>query len=197
MSKLILIGIIANMISICITEDLINKGFNNLNKTGQSFIRSIDNDAYRHIARSLQSTCDSFNCPPTQGYCKGDRCICLEGYLTVIDKDNFKYCNYEQKKTMWSLLFESFGFIGVGHFYAGRIWAGILKLVLFYVIICYGSQFVITFMKENTDTDTAYYIKLIISASCLSIPVLWHLVDLYKFATNQYLDGNAMPMLNW
>jgi hypothetical protein len=52
-------------------------------------------------------------------------------------------------------------------------------------------------MKENTDTETAYYIKLLISAACLAVPLVWHLIDLYKWANNQYLDGNGYPLLDW
>ena len=147
--------------------------------------------------RFLQTICEPSICPPGHGYCKGNKCICLDGYISVMDKKNHKYCNYEQKHMMTALLLESFGFIGFGHLFTGRVFAGILKLIVFYVIICYGSQFVIQFMKGDNDTERAYYVKLIISASCMCLPVIWHLIDLYRFATNQYLDGNGQPMKNW
>lgn len=147
--------------------------------------------------RLLQSPCNSENCPLTQGFCREDQCICLDGFMTIPNGVDYKYCNYKQKNIIVALLLESFGFIGFGHFYAGRIFYGLVKLICFYVIICYGSQFVIAFMKENSDTETAYYIKLAISTSCLGVPVLWHLIDLYKWATNQYLDGNAQRMEGW
>jgi hypothetical protein len=148
--------------------------------------------------RNLQSNaCNTDNCPSNGGYCKGERCICLDGYLTVKDVMDTKKCNYKQKQIIVGLVLESFGLIGFGHFYAGRIFYGFVKLILFYVIICYGSQFVIQFMKEASDTETAYYVKLGISTACLGVPVLWHLIDLYKWATNQYLDGNGYQMLGW
>jgi TM2 domain-containing membrane protein YozV len=147
--------------------------------------------------RILQGVCTPENCPASGGFCKGDRCVCLEGYLTQKDPMNHLFCNYKQKNVMVGLLLECFGLIGFGHFYAGRIFQGLLKLILFYVIICYGSQFVIQFMKEASDTETAYYVKLAISTSCLGVPVIWHLIDMYKWATNQYLDGNELPMQSW
>lgn len=166
-----------------------------------SAIRSLSNEIVdiHDISklRLLQNTCSAENCPASNGFCKGDRCVCLEGYITHKDPINHGYCNYKQKNVMVSLLLECFGLIGFGHFYAGRIFPGLLKLVLFYVIICYGSQFVIQFMKESSDTETAYYVKLAISASCLGVPVVWHLIDLYRWATNQYLDGNELPMQSW
>jgi TM2 domain-containing membrane protein YozV len=149
------------------------------------------------LLRNLEVTCTYDICPPTQGYCKGEKCVCLEGFITIVNEKSTTLCNYKQKNVMVSLLLESFGLIGFGHIYAGRFLAGIVKLVCFYVIICYGSQFVIVFMKENTDTDAAYWVKLLISAACLTIPVIWHLIDLYKWSNNSYLDGNGQQLLNW
>lgn len=170
-------------------------------KSSQSKLTSITNiNSLSENKRILEVDyeCNSRTCPSGQGICKGGTCVCLEGYITVYDNKNLGVsCNYQQKKTMWALLIESFGLVGFGHIYAGRIFAGIVKIIVFYVIICFGSQFVITFMKENSDTDTAYYVKLLISSGCLCLPIVWHLVDLYNFAANNYLDGNMMPMLNW
>jgi hypothetical protein len=143
-----------------------------------------------------QAICESV-CPPSKGVCRGGRCNCLDGYITAIDENNHLQCNYDQKNMLYSLLLESFGLIGFGHFYAGRVMPGLIKFIVFYIIICFGTQFVISFMKEDHDTDTAYYVKLLISAACLGFPVVWHIIDLYKFATNQYLDGNGQPMKDW
>jgi hypothetical protein len=180
---------IISLISIVILTNVFASNINLITNT-----QTLNN--YRLL---LELECNSRTCPSGQGICKGDTCVCLEGYLTRLDIKNTEgvYCNYQQKKTMWALLIESFGLVGFGHIYAGRIFQGIIKMIVFYIIICFGSQFVITFMKENTDTDTAYYVKLIISSACLCLPVIWHLIDLYNFAANNYLDGNGMPMLNW
>ena len=157
----------------------------------------IENKDSQRFNRQLQSTCNSVNCPSLQGFCKTDKCICLDGYMTVSDNNNFKFCNYEQKQSIVALLLESFGLFGVGHLYAGRVYYGLSKIFCFFVFICLGSQFVITLLKEESDTEIAYYVKLLISLGCLGVPILWHLIDLYKWANNMYEDGNNQPMMSW
>ena len=166
-----------------------------------SIIISIQNKYagnYILVSRELdQSNCNYITCPTLQGYCKADKCVCFEGYLNFSTDGEKKYCNYKQKSAITALLLETFGLIGFGHFYAGRVFSGFLKIVCFYVIICYGTQFVIQFMKENTYSDIAYYIKIIISVVCIGTPLVWHFIDLYNWASNNYLDGNGMPLLDW
>jgi hypothetical protein len=139
--------------------------------------------------------CNDIICPPHQGYCRADKCECLKGYLTI--KDEKKYCNYKQKNTITALLLETFGLIGFGHLYAGRFFNAFIKLIIFYGIICFGFQFVIQLLKENSDSDLANYIKIGISLTCFGIPIIWHFLDLYYWAFNKYLDGNGMPLLDW
>jgi TM2 domain-containing membrane protein YozV len=152
---------------------------------------------FKILKRMLMSKCNVENCFPDSGICKGEKCFCLEGFLTVPMKGDHRSCNYQQKKIIYSLLLESFGFIGFGHIYAGRYFNGFLKLIWFFVNIFYGVQFVMVLMKENSDTDAAYYIKMLISLACVSVPILWHFIDLYKFSNNLYFDGNNLPMHNW
>lgn len=149
------------------------------------------------IGVGQDNKCNYLICPSDQGFCKADKCVCLEGYLSVQNEKTDKYCNYKQKNIITALLLETFGLIGFGHLYAGRVFNGILKLFCFYIIICYGSQFVIQFMKENTDSDIAYYIKLGISVICIGTPLVWHFIDLYNWANNNYKDGNGLPLLDW
>ena len=163
------------------------------------FISSFSKEVIHINTRQLSnSLCNHSNCPNQQGYCRADRCVCFEGYLTFHEnsEDDEIFCNYNQKRVMTALLLESFGLFGFVHLYCGRIFIGIIKLVMFYVIICYGTQFVIQFMKESTDYEITYYIKIIISLMCLGTPLVWHFVDLYNFSTNNYLDGNGMELLD-
>jgi len=175
---------------------------NDFNMRKQSEIINLNNHLDREtdfqiLKRMLMSKCSVENCYPNSGVCKGEKCFCLEGYLTIPMKNDFRSCNYSQKKTIYALLLESFGLIGFGHLYAGRYFNGILKLLWFFVNIFYGVQFVLVFMKENSDTDAAYYVKMVISLACISIPIIWHFIDLFKFSNNHYLDGNDIAMLNW
>ena len=165
--------------------------FQNINN-----LKYVDKD-YPVLKRMLMSKCNVENCSPTQGICKGEKCVCLDGFLTLPMKNDHKSCNYSQKKVIFALLLESFGLIGFGHIYAGRIFNGILKFIFFYSIIFFGTQFVVVIMKEDSDTPHAYYFKMFICGAIISIPVIWHFVDLYKFSTNQYLDGNDIHMINW
>ena len=98
---------------------------------------------------------------------------------------------------MIALLLETFGLIGFGHLYAGRFFNAFIKLIIFYGIICFGFQFVIQLLKENSDSELANYIKIGISLTCFGIPIIWHFLDLYYWAFNKYLDGNGMPLLDW
>ena len=145
--------------------------------------------------RLLMSSCNSENCFPFQGICKGEKCVCLEGYLTIPVPGESHSCNYAQKKVIYSLLLESFGLIGMGHIYCERWVNGLLKIIWFFINIFYGVQFVLAFMKENADTNTAHYVKVFISLGCLSIPVIWHFIDLYNFSNGNYKDGNGVELL--
>lgn len=164
----------------------------------------VSNNSFRYLdmddenEKDLNITCSETTCPPGKGLCNiNNQCVCKSGYITVDDPKDPRFCNYTQRKLIYALLLESFGFIGFGHLYVGRTMVGLIKLFSFYIIICYGTQFVISFMKQDTDTETAYYIKVIISLTCLLVPVIWHLVDLYNFANNKYLDGNNHQMKDW
>jgi hypothetical protein len=169
----------------------------------QSSIKNLFNEEFQEYNRSvnydrlLQTSCNPDNCPAKQGYCKSDKCVCLEGYITVSGQTDFKFCNYKQIESIVALLLESFGLFGFGHLYAGRTYYGLSKILCFFIFICLGSQFVITLLKEESDTMIAYYVKLLISLGCLGVPIAWHLVDLYKWANNMYMDGNNQPMMNW
>jgi hypothetical protein len=159
----------------------------------QIYNQKLDN-LFPEISVTL-GNCNDIICPPHQGYCRADKCECLKGYLTI--KDEKKYCNYKQKNTITALLLETFGLIGFGHLYAGRFLNAFFKLIVFYAIICFGFQFVIQLLKENSDSDLANYIKIGISISCFGTPIIWHFLDLYYWAFNKYLDGNGMPLLDW
>lgn len=190
--------------SLCLIIILVDILFvnNQSNFRGNSELYSLDEYSFKDsdfqaLKRMLMSKCNVDNCNPNQGNCKGEKCVCLEGYLTIPTKNDHRSCNYARKKAIYALLLESFGFIGFGHIYAGRLFNGILKMIWFFVNIFYGVQFVLVFMKENAETDAAYYVKMIISIACVSVPIIWHFIDLYRFSNNLYLDGNDIPMLNW
>mgnify|MGYP000897500587 CR=1 FL=1 len=174
---------------------------NNKNRNkNRNILLSIKESTYRDadflkLKRMLMSSCNSENCFPLQGTCKGEKCVCLEGYLTIPTPNEPHSCNYVQKKVIFALLLETFGLIGFGHIYCERYYYGFIKIIWFFINIFYGVQFVMAFMKENVDTNAAHYVKLVISLICLSIPVIWHFVDLYNFSIGDYKDGNGVDLL--
>jgi hypothetical protein len=188
---------LTNVIFILNTIRIIKTKITELNPKN---IISVEDSTYRntdfHVAkRLLMSSCNSENCFPFQGICKGEKCVCLEGYLTIPIPNEPLSCNYQQKKVIYSLLLESFGLIGIGHIYCERYFNGLFKMIWFFINIFYGVQFVLAFMKENSDTNTAHYVKVFISLGCLSIPVIWHFIDLYNFSNGNYKDGNGVELL--
>ena len=198
--KFILYINIIQIINTKITEIISNTNTNtNLNKNSENIL-SIKESTYRDldilkIKRMLMSKCNPENCFPFQGNCKGEKCFCLEGYKTLPTPTENRSCNYVQKKVIFALLIESFGLFGFGHIYCERYYEGAIKIIWFFINIFFGVQFVMAFMKETVDTDAAHYIKVMISIGCLSIPVIWHFVDLYNFSNGNYKDGNGIELL--
>ena len=175
---------------------LLNK--KNFEKKNKNYDEEIDNNII-YVGRKLTSFCNYLICPEGNGFCRADRCVCLPGYVTYNEKEekNKKFCNYKQKSVLTALILESIGLIGCGHLYAGRIFSGFFKIIIFYAIICFGTQFVIELLKESSETDFAFYVKNAISIGCIGTPLIWHFIDLYNFAFNKYLDGNGIPMKDW
>ena len=76
--------------------------FQNINN-----LKYVDKD-YPVLKRMLMSKCNVENCSPTQGICKGEKCVCLDGFLTLPMKNDHKSCNYSQKKSNFCPSFGKF-----------------------------------------------------------------------------------------
>ena len=100
------------------------------------------------------------NCPLNQGMCVGDFCQCLDGFYSLLDPKLLPgqqiYCNYEQINVYKPLIMEIF-LPSVGHFYVGKYWLGLIKLILLityvscsYLIYGYFGvpRFIISIMKK-------------------------------------------------
>ena len=121
-----------------------------------------------------ESYCNYKVCPPNKGYCKVDTCICFEGFMTNKEELPQVYCNYEQKHTMTALLLETFGLIGFGHIYSGRYGSGILKMIIFYAIICFGTQLRTGIDKSLIHNNLAHRFR------CCVLYKDSYLIDLYR-----------------
>jgi hypothetical protein len=82
--------------------------------------------------------CSPSNCPPLQGICEKNVCICSKNFKTVNNQYIKSYginCNYQIKYKLIAFLLELFFPIGVGHIYAEKTNMAILKFTLFVIFI--------------------------------------------------------------
>ena len=80
------------------------------------------------------------NCPYNKGFCVDTKCECIEGFWSFMDKslppEKQIFCNYEQINLYIPLFFE-FLLPSLGHFYVGKYFFGIIKLIL--LAMCFGA----------------------------------------------------------
>ncbi len=156
------------------------------------------------------------NCPFNQGVCVGATCECLEGYKTFYNPqlapEQQTYCNYKQIHHLIPLTLEFF-FPGIGHFYVGKYWFGLIKLILALVSFCssyylYGEMKVPNYIEAlkktilNTILETLsrggdgnkFYdvVQFCFNVTFHPFWVFWAF-DLYMYFTKTYFDGNGMP----
>ena len=74
------------------------------------------------------------NCPYNKGFCVDTRCECIDGFWSLMDKslppEQQTFCNYEQI-SLYIPLFLEFILPSLGHFYVGKYFFAIIKLLLF------------------------------------------------------------------
>ena len=158
------------------------------------------------------------NCPYNQGICVGNTCECLAGYKTLFNKDTpiskRINCNYKQINHFIPLILEFF-LPGIGHFYVGKYWFGIIKLILaiasFYSVYYVFSEmrfpgFIYTFKKITTDTiyDGVCFCKTginsidicqkIFNITFYPLELFW-LFDIFMYFFKVYNDGNGIPLV--
>ncbi len=134
--------------------------------------------------------CNKENCFPTQGACVSTtNCRCMRGYANV-PKVSPRACSYVQKKQLTAFLLEFFLASGIGHFYRGLWWFGLIKLLISLVLP-------ILFCSLACCIDcikTGSFIMNIIFPIVIGI---WWLVDIILFGINFYHDGNGIPLEKW
>lgn len=98
----------------------------------------------------------------------------------------------------------------MGHLYAGRLVAGLIKLafaMLFCVVYCSLKFYlhnedktdIFSSANENPEAesaDTEKYLGVLFCLICCGL-FLWQIVDLVLFGINKYNDGNGIPMSSW
>jgi hypothetical protein len=141
------------------------------------------------ISDEINPLCNQFNCK--EGNCFDNLCVCDYGYTTLKNSPTNIQCDYKKKERIIAVLLEFFFPIGIGHFYVGKYFTGLLKLSLFVIIL----------LSISTGICFSYYSKNSVIAPffilCLStlIFVIWYLVDIVKFSFGYYLDGNGIELI--
>ncbi len=160
------------------------------------------------------------NCPLNQGICVGGACQCLDGYKTLLNKalpqEEQIFCNYKQINHFIPLALEFIPGIGLGHFYIGRYWLGIIKLCLAITFIScikyihnelklpsYFMSIRITILNKLDDffmRSASHGISCIQIAGLLfnftfyPFLIFW-IFDIFMFFMNSYNDGNGIPLI--
>ena len=155
-------------------------------------------DIYEQRLRYLTNDCNNLICSLPGGLCsKEGKCQCFQGYITVQSQTDHKLCNYAQKKQFIAFILEMFGLVGFGFIYIGYYFRGFMKIFVLSLIIICGTQFIIVFLKEKSDTQAAYFFKLALSCCCICFPIFWHFFDLVNLAYSNYNDNNGIPLESW
>ena len=161
------------------------------------------------------------NCPLNQGICVGGTCQCLNGYKTLFNNalslEQQIFCNYQQINHFIPLALELIPGIGLGHFYIGRYWLGIIKLCLAITFVScsiylynelkipsYVEAIGKTILNKIIDTDDLQssrggismrdIAQILFNATFHPFWIFW-LFDLYMFFMKSYNDGNNIPLI--
>ena len=133
-------------------------------------------------------------CNPENMICKDEvrkhHCSCKEGYITYPDdEENFKFCNYKQKKQLIAFLLEFCVGFGAGHFYRNEYTMASLKLVAFILGLVFIFSFPVTAKCiSDCDCDALAIILSIFYYLYLCGLAFWYIWDLVYFGNNDYLD---------
>jgi hypothetical protein len=137
--------------------------------------------------------CSYENCPFSQGVCYDNKCLCAYGFKTLSSASEPQInCNYHQKSKMTAFLLEFFFPFGLGHYYAGKFYFAIAKLVLFVFLFC-------NFCGELVCMNLRIF-KLFICSTLFAIAFscMWltfQSIDLLCYLTGLYNDGYGISMI--
>jgi hypothetical protein len=144
--------------------------------------------------------CSETNCKSPNGQCTDQTtCRCNYGFAQIKEtfaKLNETSCSYELKSQQTFFAIELFTWIGAGHFYAGRMINGIVKLtyLLFVILLdCLLKKLCFNKVIGTKGQKTA----LILIYTLYSTILAWQIADIILIGINQYKDGNGYPLKSW
>ena len=139
--------------------------------------------------------CSPSNCPPLQGVCDKNVCVCAKDYATVDNEYIKSYgisCNYQTKTKFIAFILELFFPIGVGHIYAEKTYMAILKFCLFLVFIfSFCGELCCLKSKINS---CLIFLSVIFILDFLAWMIV-QLIDIVSYGLGYYTDGNGVPMI--
>lgn len=167
---------------------------NNLNRpmntTDRIVVQQYDQYGYKF------APCYQTNCDDIHGTCISQNiCKCNKEYAEVTP--GLLACQYERKKESLAFLLEFLFFIGVGHFYSGRIVYGLVKLIYIVLVIifdcCIRKKLFLKF-----DYNSKFQVLTMTTVFVLYFTILlWQIIDLCLIGLISIKDGNGIPLQSW
>ena len=125
-------------------------------------IRAIFIALILNLISSINNICiEGENCPIGKGYCNIDKCVCLNNYWSLNNKENSSpiiYCNYKKYNRFLISIIELF-LPCVGHFIAGKYYFLIVKFLLLFcpfIIFLFGYLNYINGSSTDKNNITVY-----------------------------------------
>ena len=135
---------------------------------------------YTNIALTSSTCIEGKNCPFNRGACIQQKCVCLYGYVTVVNtssSNDIMFCNYRQNDRTYPFLLEMI-LPSFGLFYLGKTFHGIIKIITFIALLL---------LLGGVANKINFFIGII-------YPFLY-IFDLIFLGLAKYNDGNGVPLL--
>ena len=134
-------------------------------------------------------TCNSTTC--VHGKCEDDNtCDCTLGY-GQLPSDTTTLCNYKLKEQLLAFILETVFIFGVGHFYIGQVFFGLMKILAIALIVIMDCLFKSIWKSDKLKNQNC--VNAISYVMYFGL-VFFQLFDVVMFGLNKYKDGNGMPL---
>ena len=162
-------------------------------KSSSSFLQTKQNDPYNIYDHPdiyyAEGPCTISNC---DNCITSNKCQCPSGYAQNPDEKvspDVKSCQYKQKYQTVFFILELLLPFGAGHFYAGRILNGILKLAIVIIAIC--ADVIVKKILKTFSSEQNFNIAMYAIYFCL---LAWQMVDIVCIGINAYKDGKGISI---
>ena len=136
--------------------------------------------------------CGANNCANDKGICYLDKCFCYKDYESIKSSDI--YCNYARKNHFVALLLEFFFPFGAGHLYTESYLISGLKLLYSVLLIFFFYLYYNSNVETNNIKKHILVFMIVFYLFCLSLYLIWNIIDWILFGFNIYKDGNYIAM---